>query len=139
MLKTHTQCMHSFFEIMLSSISVYKLRKSLFNLYYILQKCYNLKGKSHLLKLSLEAFLIHQLNYEYMLSPMLVSCTNCNTLQPKDSLPSAYHLLTSMNSQHQPFSKALYFYFIGEKQMFIQDIHIICIGEKKYVILQRIT
>ena len=59
--------MHSFFEIMLSSISVYKLRKSLFNLYYILQKCYNLKGKSHLLKLSLEAFLIYQLNYESLL------------------------------------------------------------------------
>ena len=39
-----------------------------------------------------------------------------------------------MNSQHQSFSKALYFYFNGEKQMFIQDIHIICIGEKKYVI-----
>ena len=74
-----------------------------------------------------------------MLSPMLVRCTNSNTSQLKASLPSAYHLLTSMNSQHQPFSKALYFYFNGEKQMFTQDLHIICIDEKKYVILQRIT
>lgn len=88
--------------------------------HYIPQKCCNLEGKkNHLLDLSLEAFLSHQLNYEWMLSPELVSCTNYAIFCNWGSVCLwRYHLLTSMNYQYQTFFKALYFYFNGEKQMF---------------------
>lgn len=68
---------------------------------YILQKCCPLEGKS-----STGPFIgsfSYSPNCEYLLSPELVSCTLCNILQLKDSLPSAYHLLTSLNYQHQLF------------------------------------
>lgn len=67
---------------------------------YILQKCCPLEGKS-----STGPF-IGSFSYSpnwILALPRAGELYTCNILQLKDSLPSAYHLLTSLNYQHQLF------------------------------------
>lgn len=83
------------------------------------QKCYNLEGERIIYRTFRFKIFVHQLNYEHMLSPKLVTVQTMQHFAIQEqSAFCVYHLLTSMNYVwYQLNFKALSLYFNGENQL----------------------